>query len=462
MRFRACAPVAAFALLACACARAATFAVDTETDSIDTAPGDGVCADAEGHCSLRAAVIEANALAGADAIELPAGLFVLAIEGRGEDAAASGDLDLTDDLAIEGAGTEQTRIDAAALDRVFEIISGGASRSVSFTHLTLQNGIIETTGVTPGGAGLTVDALAHVTLDDVVIRDNRATQSFSGIAIDSRGCVEGSHVRILDNVDTAETGSASAVAAIHVYEDGDVDLGACLTLEDSEISGNRADQAGAIESEYAPITLRRTLISDNEARFAGAIIANIAADTLLENVTISGNRGNPGAILNDGGSHLTLVNSTVTANGPTANGVGSVVGGIQDVHGGFGFTFLTNTILSGNGPGFLADDCERATSLGGGNIVGDSAHCHFEAQASDQLDADPALGALADNGGFTRTHLPGGAAIDRGEAGGCPAVDQRGVDRPADGDADGIALCDVGAVELELELDTIFADGFDA
>jgi hypothetical protein len=322
----------------------------------------------------------------------------------------------------------------------------------------MRNGFIGNTGQAPGGAGMHVDALAHVTLDDVVIRDNRATQSFSGIAIDTNGCVEGSHVRILDNVDTAGTGSGSAVAAIHVYENEDVDPGACLALEDSEISGNRDDQAGAIEAEFAPITLKRTLVSDNEARFAGAIIANIAADTLLENVTISGNRGNPGAILNDGGSHLTIINSTITANRGSFGQ--PTVGGIQDVHGGFGLTFLSNTIVYGNGPGVFADDCDRATSIGGGNMIGDSTDCNFDGAPSDQLDVDPQLGPLADNGGFTRTHLPGITAIDHAEAGACPASDQRGLPRPIDGDGDGTAICDAGAVEAQRE--TIFADGFDA
>ncbi|HET7925663.1 MAG TPA: hypothetical protein VFL30_12235, partial [Rhodanobacteraceae bacterium] len=263
----AVARIAALALVACASAHATTFEVDIETDSTDANTGDGVCADTEVRCSLRAAIEESNALAGADTIELPSGNFALAIAGTGEDAAATGDLDIADDLAIEGAGSDLTIIDGGALDRIFEIFSGLGTREVAFSHLTMRNGFVANTGLDAGGAGLHVDALAHVALEDVVIRDSRATQSWSGIAIDTLGCVEGSHVRILDNVDTADTGSGSAVAAIHVFENKDVDLGACLTLEDSEISGNRADQAGAIESEYAPITLRRTLISDNEARF---------------------------------------------------------------------------------------------------------------------------------------------------------------------------------------------------
>jgi CSLREA domain-containing protein len=41
---------------------AATFTVNTTTDTVDANPGDGTAIDADGHCSLRAAVMEANAL----------------------------------------------------------------------------------------------------------------------------------------------------------------------------------------------------------------------------------------------------------------------------------------------------------------------------------------------------------------------------------------------------------------
>ena len=456
---RSFARLAAALLAVSASAQAATFTVDTHDDTIDAMPGDGLCADAEAHCSLRAAVIETNALEGTDKIELPAGVFAFEIAGTDEDGAASGDLDIDDDVTLRGAGSGATVIDGAALDRVIQLVGDVSARSVRIEHLTLRNGFLLGGGLESGGVGIRVASGVQLALDDVVVRDNRSTQSFGGIAIDSQGCIIGTHVRVLDNRDTKNTGSAFAIATVRNYEvDGNVDRGACLVLDDSEISGNVADIAGAIEADYAPTTLRRTLVSDNEARASGAMLFNIAADALLENVTISGNRGNPGAILNDGGSQLTLVNSTVTGNGP-ASGGSATVGGIQDVHGGFGLTYLANTILSGNGPGFIAEDCERATSLGG-NIVGDSAHCHFDAVPSDQLDADPALGPLAENGGFTRTHLPGGDALDRGITENCAATDQRGVERPIDGDADGVAVCDVGAVEREL--DAIFFSGFDA
>jgi hypothetical protein len=70
---------------------------------------------------------------------------------------------------------------------------------------------------------------------------------------------------------------------------------------------------------------------------------------------------------------------------------------------------------------------------------------------------DPQLGPLGDNGGPTQTHMPlaGSPAIDTATSGGCPAADQRGIGRPADGNGDGVAACDVGAVEF---LDECTAD----
>src|SRR5690606_28103931 len=65
------------------------------------------------------------------------------------------------------------------------------------------------------------------------------------------------------------------------------------------------------------------------------------------------------------------------------------------------------------------------------------------------IEADPLLGSLADNGGFTHTHSidASSPAIDTGSASVCPVVDHRSYMRPIDGDGDGTALCDMGAYE---------------
>src|SRR6187455_2320270 len=59
-------------LLPATTAGAAGFTVASGGDGVDVAPGNGACADAGGACTLRAAITEANALPGTDAIAVTA------------------------------------------------------------------------------------------------------------------------------------------------------------------------------------------------------------------------------------------------------------------------------------------------------------------------------------------------------------------------------------------------------
>jgi len=81
-RFRLCRLIAWAALsLVAVPSHATTFIVNTTADTADAVPGDGICADSGGACSLRAAVQEANALAGPDTIQLRAAIYVLKRRG---------------------------------------------------------------------------------------------------------------------------------------------------------------------------------------------------------------------------------------------------------------------------------------------------------------------------------------------------------------------------------------------
>ena len=55
------------------------FTVNSTTDAVDANPGDGTCATAGSVCTLRAAIQEANAHAGDDTIDVPAGTYLLTI-----------------------------------------------------------------------------------------------------------------------------------------------------------------------------------------------------------------------------------------------------------------------------------------------------------------------------------------------------------------------------------------------
>lgn len=125
-------------------AAAANFTVNSTADAVDAEPGDGLCETRiPGECTLRAAVQETNVLPGENTITIPAGTYYLSIAGAWEDNAATGDLDITDDLVITGAGMGVTLLDGNELDRILDI-RGGA---LELSDLAIQNGIAN-----PGGA----------------------------------------------------------------------------------------------------------------------------------------------------------------------------------------------------------------------------------------------------------------------------------------------------------------------
>ncbi|HRJ44456.1 MAG TPA: CSLREA domain-containing protein, partial [Caldilineaceae bacterium] len=98
-----------------------------------------------GDCTLREAIQAANTDAAVDAcpagngddlILVPAGSYVLSLEGRSEDDNATGDLDIRSSLVISGAGSAGTIIDANQTDRVLHILTG----TVAIRGVTVQNG----------------------------------------------------------------------------------------------------------------------------------------------------------------------------------------------------------------------------------------------------------------------------------------------------------------------------------
>ncbi|MDX6698842.1 MAG: hypothetical protein QOE65_2239 [Solirubrobacteraceae bacterium] len=178
--------------------------------TIDVTRTDDVLAN-DATCSLREAVRAANAntASGAaagecragsagDTVRIPAGTFTLSIAGVDEDAAATGDLDVTSDLTISGAGAASSVVDAAGIDRVLHVV--GAATGVEVSGLTLTGGhapgaapgadqvgadaahSFDTPGTGTGGAAAGAGAGAgggirndgSLALDAVVVRGNRA------------------------------------------------------------------------------------------------------------------------------------------------------------------------------------------------------------------------------------------------------------------------------------------------
>src|SRR5262249_25887047 len=147
--------------------------------------------------------------------------------------------------------------------------------------------------------------------------------------------------------------------------------------------------------------------------------------------------GDGGGIDNHGTARLT--NVTLDSN---AAGLGAFRGspGTGAQLAGGGRTEVQNVIVAGA----IYNCSDGAFIVSLGHNLDDGTSCNFAA-AGDRVNADAALGALQDNGGFTQTIglLPGSQAIDAGDAAACPASDQRGVMRPQGG------ACDIGAYERQ-------------
>ena len=197
--------------------------VNSLADEADNTPGNGMVDTDSGLITLRAALMEANARPGDDIITLPAGTYTLSIPGTGEDAAATGDLDVTDNLTIVGAGAGTTIIDAAGLDAVLHLLDvtlsvegvtvrNGAAANTAWDHnaygggilnwegtLTIVNSIISGNSANSGGG---IYNRGTLTIANSTIFRN-STSSHGGGVFNSSGTTNVSNTIIAGNSATA-------------------------------------------------------------------------------------------------------------------------------------------------------------------------------------------------------------------------------------------------------------------
>jgi len=174
-----------------------SFTVTTQNDTPDANIADGVCADASGNCSLRAAVMESNALGGAHEISLPDGQYILTIAGQGEDQSATGDIDINADITISGTSAFGTVINADSLDRVFHVLPGN---SVVMSLIAIEEGY-----AFPGNGGgilnegtLTLNQM-HISNNTSELNQGGNTMGGFGGGISNEGVLNASRVTIFEN-----------------------------------------------------------------------------------------------------------------------------------------------------------------------------------------------------------------------------------------------------------------------
>jgi CSLREA domain-containing protein len=402
-----------------------TFVVNTTADTVDADVGAPACADANGLCSLRAAIMQANFTAGADTITLPAGVYLLTRPGN-DDADVLGDLDISDDLTIQGAGSATTIVDgngSVTGDRVFQILA--TAKNITISGLTIRNG--KRVATFDEGGGLYWDGNgSHLSFSNVVVTGNAAYYG-GGLYLNysnSSDVVNLDHVVVHDN--TAATAAAgglgvnfgefatfdlnnSQVYSNTAYEGGGVyfqtgsplSFGlASVRIENSEIYANNASLSAGFENHSGdasvPVVLLNDHIHNNQASNYGGAIGNYGALS-IQSSTLEANSATTrgGGIYDYEGGQIDIQKSTLSGN-TSASG-----GGIFSelfIHNAAKLA-LTDTTLSGNG----------ATENGGGIYAqGGDIKIYNSTIASNQ--AVVPLGSTAGHGGGILVIAP--ATID--------------------------------------------------
>lgn len=472
------------------------YIVDDTADLVDSNLDDGSCNTSANTCTLRAAIQQANAWPGHHTIVLPAGTFELEIAGRGENDAATGDLDIRDHVTIRGAGAGQTIIDANAIDRIFHI-HPNARVEISGVTLTGGRALPRAAPNSDEGRGGAIHNLGTLTLRDSIISSNRSHPAFgaAGGGIYHFANNDNALSLLLERVtvsnneaDNTPEGSGFTGSTFPVNGGGLSIQGGLVEISDSVISGNlsispgspNAAEGGGIHINGARVTIDDSTISGNTANFHGGGIWNFSSpgpgngggELTISNSTISNNTAyQGGGIYHDGGTgiEMRIINSTLSGNAtqsgimppPTAGGalylrsparlesttISNNTSGSGDAifinDQTSGSATLKHVIIDGtcNGDGLGA-----ITSLGHNISQG---NCALNGPG-DQPATNANLGTLAGaQGGPTAVHVPnpGSPAIDTGDNGACPTIDQRHFPRPVDGGT-GNATCDIGAIEV--------------
>jgi len=439
-------------LLLCAMARHTGAAIITVTNTNDSGPG-----------SLRQALANANNgdrinFAVSGAITLTSGALVVArnvtISGPG-----------ANQLSIDGnQGSYVFYVDAIVTIATISGLSIGNGGIGNFGTLTVSNCVISASGIFNGGA-LTVSncdisgslgdgignhafssGKASLTLVNSNVSGNDGigisnyVDEFATLTVTMRSTtVSGNSAGgVLAQGGGVIFGGSIQVTITDCTVSGNTYWGGIhatgltnLFVTDSTISGNSAntgfpggDSGGGI---YYPDRVENCTISGNSAATSGGGI--YGGFTEIVNSTISGNSAGTsgGGIYEIGASNqvsLDVRNSTITGNSaPSGGGIYNRVYAINSV------VEISNTILNAGASGENIFNYGGTITSLGYNLSSDDGGGYLTGPG-DQINTDPLLGPLQNNGGSTFTHalLPGSPAIDAGDPNFHPPPfnDQRG------------------------------------
>jgi hypothetical protein len=378
-----------------------------------------------------------------------------------------GELEVNASVTIVGPGADMVAVDGNHNSRVFYISPG---HTVSISGLTIRNGNgvcsltpgVEWCAPAPAGDGVggaIYNDHSMLTISNCTVSDNSAGNGGGGIFND--GASGSAMLTISDS--TLSGNLAHNGGGILSYG---FNGGATMTISNSTLSGNSADGGGGILNNgfngSVTATISNSTLSGNSASVLGGGIWNDgqaasgsgSATMTISNSTVSSNSaGNGGGIFNDalvdesgsGNATMTISNSTLSGNSASVHG-----GGIYNRGEASGSATLTvgDTILHAGASGENIYNSFGTASSGGYNLSNDDGGGFLTAMG-DQINTDPMLSPLQDNGGPTFTHalLPGSPAIDMGDPNFTPPpdYDQRGPGFPRVANG----RIDIGAFEVQ-------------
>lgn len=337
-------------------------------------------------------------------------------------------------IGYAGTGGIAAGIDSMVLTNVTVNNNDGQGIRFSGDTLNITGGTINGNG----SSGIAVTDGANLIMAGATVDGN---QQGISLVLTTSSNISSSNISNNNRTNTIAWGGGIALFA------------GALTLNTSTIGGNKlsgnSSQGGGIYCEGgANLTVNASTISGNQAKEGGGIYENgctlsITNSTISNNTTLTGGSG--GGLVVHGATSLS--NVTITANQATNAG-----GGVQA----YSYPPLKNSLVAGN-TASSGPDCFGTLYSEGYNLLGSDSGCtgltdsvNGDRVGSSSIPINPALGALANNGGSTFTHalMMGSPAINAGNPGAsdgvgthCVANDQRGTARPQN------ARCDIGAYE---------------
>ena len=282
--------------------------ITTTSDTVDAKPGDAICADTSGQCSLRAALQEVTAQKLTREITVPSGTYTLE-KGALLLAPTNG----TYEIRVKGENKDTTIINADSRDRAFYITT---NQRVRLENLTIRNG-----STTASGGAIGIDGLDGVQVS-VVLRNmkffaNKATVNGGAVAAIvfaySKGIsLEVTNVEFSGNIANNHGGAMIiAPADVNLYRP------LILQITDSQFTGNTANGVGGgIAAFNTNFTLQNGVLTQNSSSGAGGGLymtgsAKITGTQFLKNTSSASNGG---GIYSQAASQIT----DVTLEGNTA------------------------------------------------------------------------------------------------------------------------------------------------